>query len=56
MEGRSTRVEDDTPIEHWKDPSFAPLHRAVPQFEMPTIRFVPILVEKQQQIYATIQL
>ena len=56
MEGRSTGVEDDTPVEHWKDPSLAPFHRAVPQFEMSTICFVPILVEKQQQIYAAIQL
>ena len=56
MEGRSTGVEDDTPVEHWKDLSLATLHRAVPQFEVSTICFVPILVEKQQQIYAAVQL
>jgi len=48
VEGRLTGVEDDTTIEHWKDPSLAPFHRAVPQLKMSTVCFVPILVEKQQ--------
>jgi hypothetical protein len=51
-----TRIEDHTPIEHWKDPSHAPIHRRVPQLKMSTVRFVPVLVEKQQQIYAAIKL
>ncbi|HEV8428602.1 MAG TPA: hypothetical protein VGQ41_11940 [Pyrinomonadaceae bacterium] len=56
VEGRLTRVEDDTPIEHWKDLFHAPIRRGIPQLKMSTVRFVPVLVEEQQQIYATIQL
>jgi hypothetical protein len=56
VEGRVTGVEDDTPIEHWDDLFHALIHRRIPQLEVSTVCLVPILVEKQQQIYATIQL
>src|SRR5687768_9279307 len=50
------RREDDTSIEERKHTLFTTRHRAIPQLEMATVFFGPILVEVEQKIEPSIEI
>src|SRR5580698_3903896 len=55
MKGEIGRAEDHDAIEQGRDSSFTLAHVAVPQFQVSAVLRLPVLVEVQQQIQATIQ-